>query len=111
MPIPQIIVTKQPDALQRGVASTLTQANNLYQILANYLQTTGSFVWSNPGKKTPQEVVDAFGTNAADLFRLSGLLVDFLSAATNTKIPKPMPAGWTATPNADGTVILTPPES
>jgi hypothetical protein len=74
----------------------------------NSLLTDGSdLVWNNSGA-TPQQVVAAFGTNAASLFQLSALLCGLIGGITGTT-PNPVPTGWTITANSDGTVTLTPP--
>jgi hypothetical protein len=76
----------------------------------NGLLTDGSdLVWNNSGA-TPQQVVAAFGTNAANLFQLSGLLCGLIGTISGTA-PNPVPTGWTITANSDGSVTLTPPTS
>jgi len=63
--------------------------------------------WNNP-IYTPQVMAAAWGTNGADLFRISGLTAAYIAAVTG----KPrliLPPGWTFVVNADGTVTLTPP--
>jgi hypothetical protein len=104
-----------PIDLSSSPASPLTMSVNSFWARIqlefnrlNSLLTDGSdLVWNNSGA-TPQEVVAAFGTNAAGLFQLSGLLCGLIGAITGTT-PNPVPTGWTITANNDGSVTLTPP--
>jgi hypothetical protein len=95
------------DPLSSGVANAITQINAQYRQLNQLLNNLSKFVWTNP-KYTPQEVVTGFGTYAANLFQLSGLLCGLIGAVTGTT-PNPIPAGWTWTANNDGTITLTAP--
>jgi hypothetical protein len=76
-------------------------------------------VWNapNPTVNTPQAVVAAMGTGAADAFAKQVALIAFCSAVLPellgtrefpTQITA-MPTGWTRTANSDGSVTLTPP--
>jgi hypothetical protein len=95
------------DPLTAGVQNAITQINAQYRQLFQLLNGLSRFVWNNP-KYTPQEVVAAFGTYAANLFQLSGLLCQLIGAVTG-QTPNPIPTGWTWSAATDGTVTLTAP--
>jgi len=61
-------------------------------------------VWNNPRGMTPQEVLDGFGADAAELFRLSSLLVQVLNEAEPGGYPYQTPNEFTI--NGDGTVTV-----
>jgi hypothetical protein len=70
-----------------------------------------NLIWKNP-KATPQEVIAALGTNAAAIFGLANLNISTVSSAATLggaaapAIPS-IPAGWTLTPNSDGSITPT----
>jgi hypothetical protein len=106
-----------PIDLSSSLADPLTISVNSFwlRIQAEFNRLNGllndgsGLVWNN-SSATPQQVVAAFGTNAASLFQLSGLLCGLIGAITGTT-PNPVPTGWTITANGDGSVTLTPPAS
>ncbi len=61
-------------------------------------------VWDNQQGLTPQEVMDALGTNAADLFQLSALLVTTVNTAKPGTLDGEQPYEFTINP--DGTVTV-----
>jgi hypothetical protein len=95
------------DPLTAGVNNSIVQINAQFRQLVQLLTTLSKFVWNDP-KYTPQEVVAAFGTYAANLFQLSGLLCSLIGSVTGTT-PNPIPTGWTWSAATDGTVTLTAP--
>lgn len=61
-------------------------------------------IWSNSNGLTPQEVCDALGTDAGNLFTLAGSLQAVVNAAQPGALPQaPLKA---VTINSDGTVTL-----
>ena len=77
------------------------------------LQYCFNVLWNNPNGMTPQQVLDAFGTDA-------GMLVDIMTGmgqAVNEMMPGALPlvSPFQLTTNADGTVTVgaavTPPSS
>jgi hypothetical protein len=69
-------------------------------------------VWSNSSGLTPQQVCDALGTDAAQLFAGAAKLSELLamvapSAASLSNVQLSCPAGYSYTANADGTVTIT----
>jgi hypothetical protein len=105
IPIGNTILTP----LQQQVASFQIRIAAQYAQLQLLLAVGTNLVWNNPNA-TPQQVCDALGTGAANLFALSALLCDLLGGITGTT-PNPVPAGWTVTANDDGTITLTAPTS
>ena len=69
--------------------------------------TLSAFVWQNPLGFDPQTVLNGFGTEAADMFKLLNAYSGMVQAYTGTAPPSPVPAGWSYTVNADGTVTVT----
>ena len=101
------ITQAAPIPLAAQTAQFWNQIQRVYNSLQSILQAGTNLVWNNPNA-TPQQVVAAFGTNAASLFQLSSLLCGLIGSVTGTT-PNPVPAGWTITASADGTITLTPP--
>jgi hypothetical protein len=97
------------DPVTQGCNQLYAQIANQYRQLQQLLNNGVALVWNNPNG-TPQQVVSTLGTQAAKVFQLSSILCSTLGAITGN-IPSPMPPGWGATLNADGTVTLTAPTS
>lgn len=78
------------------------------QLLTNF-RALYNEVWHNADGLTPQQVCDALGTKAADLFVIAGTMAGALynidPAGIGTMVN--VPAGYAATPHADGTVTIT----
>lgn len=80
-----------------------------FQRLRALFQRAATFVWAN-NALTPQQAVDAFGKDAAELGKISALTASYLAAATNTEPTSPVPAGFTWNANVDGTVTIGGPD-
>jgi len=66
-----------------------------------------ALVWANPYGLTPARVAAALGDRGASLFGRAAALAAFIAAnAPDRPLPGP-PAGYTVTPNADGSVTIT----
>jgi hypothetical protein len=79
----------------------------LFQQMKNVFSENFNLVWFNP-RLTPQEAVDALGSDAIELFRLAEILTGAVNAAKPGTITPGIPAGYTVTPNEyDGTVTIT----
>ena len=78
------------------------------QLLSNF-RALYNEVWHNADGLTPQQVCDALGSRAANLFIIAGTMANALyqidPAGLGAMVD--VPAGYTATINADGTVTLT----
>jgi len=68
-----------------------------------------TFVWQNPLGFDPQTVLNGFGTEAGDMFKLLGAYSGMVQAYTGAAPPSPVPAGWSYTVNPDGTVTAKGP--
>lgn len=82
-------------------------AKKSYETLQGLIGAYGdikTMVWNNQQGLTPQEVFDALGTNGAELFQLSGLLVQTVNAAKPGAINPAQPYEFTI--NEDGTVTV-----
>ena len=78
--------------------------NHLYSQMVSTLRGNLALVWQNSDGLSPQEVFDAFGTDAVELLRLSSIVKNAINAATPNVIDD-IPA--TLTPNEDGTVTVS----
>ena len=66
-------------------------------------------VWKNPDKLTPQQYCDTLGTDAAQFFAFGATLATLMTSVKPGVTVPGTPAGYTVTPNSDGTVTITPP--
>lgn len=80
-------------------------ATKAYQHLVDSWKECYNLLWNNPYGLTPQEVLDAFGTEAVQAFLLSantGEFINQLGAGVRNAVPE----GYTYTANPDGTITL-----
>lgn len=84
-------------------------AQQNYTMLVRLQKEGIAKVWDNPNGLTPQEVCDAAGTDAAQLFTVHGLLTECLIAiATASGIAPDIALPTKAfTKNVDGTVTVS----
>ena len=75
-----------------------------YQGLIESYASIRQMVWDNPQGLTPQEVLDALGTSGAELFQLSGLLVNTVNTAQPDTLSGDQPYEFTVNP--DGSVVV-----
>ena len=78
------------------------------QLLTNY-RALYNEVWHNADGLTPQQVCDALGARASNLFVIAGTMANALYAIDPAGLGAmvSVPAGHTATINVDGTVTIT----
>ena len=107
--------TETPVAPDKQAAQQiLRQARSLLQLILSHHKQGFRQVWDNP-RATPEEVVAALGTDAAEVFALSGQLSTLLAAAVGNDmkkiielgIPVGVPENYTYKVNEDGTLTLT----
>ncbi len=105
-------VTPTPPTPAQLLAQTAAQhqarMQNLWGQLQREFTNLTAFVWAN-SNATPQQAFDAFATNAGDLFNLANAYGAMVQAYSGTAPPSPVPAGYSYTINADGTVTVTSP--
>lgn len=75
-----------------------------YQGLIGSYTDIREMVWNNQQGLTPQQVFDALGTDAAEMFQLSGLLVQTVNAVKPDTLSAAQPYEFTV--NDDGTVTV-----
>ena len=84
------------------------------QLLANF-RALYNEVWHNADGLTPQQVCDALGTRAENLFVIAGTMANALYQIdpAGLGVMVSVPAGYSVTIHTDGTVTLTytPPSS
>lgn len=106
-----IINPNQPSAptpqerLQNRAVSFSNQLNQQYNQIITLATQVAEFVWRNPLGMTPQQVFDAFGTNAGDLVKISQAYTILIQTYTGVA-PQITPPGFKVTVNNDGTVTV-----
>jgi hypothetical protein len=85
------------------ISQRLSQA---FQMLDGTLWKLAQTVWDNPEGLTPQEVLDAVGSDSAALFQVSSLVSQLVAVASGSEPAAVMPLGWTYQINEDGTVSV-----
>lgn len=81
-----------------------TIASNFFQYSVNIYGNLFELFWNNPNGLTPQEVADALGAEAADLFISGNRLKDFINETKENSINYNAPNYFTINP--DGTVEI-----
>ena len=102
-----------PEELRRRQAGGyMDQANNLFGQIQALFGQIARFAWtgaSDPSAATPQQVFDAFGTRAGDLFALANAYGALYATYTGAPPPSAVPDGWTYKIESDGRVTVTAP--
>ena len=109
-----IVILNPPPSLtplQLGVQQIEARMQQTFNQLQSLFYDAARFIWKNPNPSAdPQTVLNAFGANAADLFKWAAAYSALLQAATGTAPPSQVPPGWTVSINAEtGGVTVTPP--
>jgi hypothetical protein len=100
--------------LANAVVQQQAQMQTLWRQITNVMNLTASFVYNCPlangtgSKFSAQDVFNAYGTNAADLCKLSEAVVTMIGTYTGIT-PAIPPAGYSIQVNVDGTVTVTNP--
>ncbi len=81
--------------------------NNVFKQNMTTFEQISEFIWKNR-QYTPQQVLDGYGTDAADLFKLSAAFNAMIEAYTGEPLSV-VPEGYSYTINEDGTVTVTAP--
>ena len=80
--IPMIVTAEQRD---------LQRINQSYQMMVSTFDYMQKKIWANPDKA--QEVLNKYGTDAVELFKLSAAFQAMLQTYTGQPVPV-MPEGW-----------------
>ena len=72
--------------------------NQSYQMMVQNFYYMQKMIWTNPDKA--QEVLNKYGTDAAELFKLSAAFQAMLQTYTGQPVPV-MPNGWNFSINPD----------
>ena len=107
-----IIQTTQPTLTteqkqQQAALRIQNEATILFQRMGQTHSQIMQIVFQNQQGLTPQQVLDAVGTNAAELLTLAGSLVTLVNTAVPSTLPTTFPYALTA--NGDGTVTVGSP--
>lgn len=99
------LITIDPPADQSVLAANQIRkiAQDIFEFLLPKYVLAYNTYWKNP-RATPVQISAQLGTDAAELFVLSGQLATLLATAGATGIPLTVPPGYTVTVNADKTV-------
>lgn len=101
---PQAPVVLTRDQKLAQVVSNIKQAGAFnFNRISQALQNQFNNVWNNDDF-TPQEIFDAFGTDAIQLFQVAGATIALLQIMNSSFVP-PTPPAYTA--NEDGTITVT----
>ena len=106
---PTVPTLTKEQLMGRSRTKIIASLHQGYTALAQTLDICKSLVWANPDLK-PQEVVDAVGPDALDLFKVSSLAAQIKAIATGTEVEAVMPPGWEFNPRSDGGVDLIEPK-
>lgn len=79
-------------------------ALNIYRTMQNRHESVWDMIWNNKDGLTPQEVLDSFGPDAAELFLFSSNIQTMLATAGAGYSPVDTPNEFTVNP--DGTVTI-----
>ena len=80
---------------------------NIYKTILNRHESVWEMIWDNSNGLTPQEVLDSFGSDAAELFLFSSNIQTMLAAAGAGYVPVETPNEFVV--NGDGTVTVGEP--
>jgi len=102
------LLTKTIDAREETVACIRSTIAGAASMLRAQFDNACQLVWHNAYGLTPQQVLDALGTDAAELFAISNTIIPILNQAADAEhqITSVVPDGTTYTLNADGTITL-----
>lgn len=97
-----------PQTFAEGVSESLLgfAQGTWARIVRNHQLGMDTLYGPLPEGTTVQDIVDALGTDAAELFELSGKLAEFIASIDAAEV-RPLPEGVTYVANADGTVTVT----
>jgi len=104
--IPSTPPTRPVLALSDVVLKIKQQNTELYASMKMRHALIFNMIWPNPNY-TPQQIMEGFGTDAAMLFSMSGMIQDMLHAVDPSYEALSVPEGYTVTINQDGTVNIT----
>jgi hypothetical protein len=85
--------------------NTLRQGKQAYDAMESAYEQGLQRFWKNP-HATPQEISDALGTDAVEVFRLHGILGAAILAANPEATITDVATLGTFTPNEDGTITI-----
>lgn len=97
-------VPNKAQTLAIEVARQKGNANALYRQIVSFFSQSANFVWNNKDY-TPQEIFNAYGTDSAELVKLSAAAIALITAVSGNGPTLP-PQGFSLTINQDGTVTV-----
>lgn len=97
----------QQSAAEQHAEALLSHAHGTWRRVVHSHQSGMAAMWNNlPEGVTASDVVAAMGTNAVELFELSGKLAEFIGGLDASQVVA-VPAGVSYVGNADGSVTIT----
>jgi hypothetical protein len=93
------------------MAETLSRMNNValsgFRAFINATISDRTMLWQNPWQLDPIDIVAAMGTDAVKIFTVAHAAETFIDALHPGLLTVGLPAGYTFTPNQDGSGVLT----
>ncbi len=108
--IPVIGTTAALTPLQIAAQALIQARNRTAQQMTSVRAAVNNFIWKDPTKaQAAFNALTAVGAKAADLLADEKAYQAFVLARTGTAPGPVMPAGYTLTLNADGSIIVVAP--
>lgn len=100
-----IIINGNNNSVGQFVEQHKRTVDALYRRTFNDFKNLAGGIWANK-QHTPEQILEAYGADGAELFRLSNLLASLYQEITGQPL-QVVPNGIVATVNEDGTVSIT----
>lgn len=98
------VTTNKTEAEVAAESIKMAGSNMYWSLVREFIKTTNAF-WNN-STVTPQQISDALGTNASEIFSLHYKLGEFIATVDATPIQEAMESVGQFTQNPDGTVTI-----
>ena len=100
----ELTLEQKQERLKKQVAR---KSYETFQAMVGNYSEIKRMMWQNQQGLTPQQAFDALGTNAAELFQLSSVLVQAVNSVKPNTLDPAQPYEFTV--NEDGTVTVGDP--
>jgi hypothetical protein len=86
--------------------SLIGEARDVWNRMVGSFNESAKFFWSHPGGLTPQEIADALGETAVEVFTLHGKLGQLIAGVDESAVSPSVGLVGEFTYNEDGTVTI-----
>lgn len=101
------ILNTSPQTPAQLTATRITNdIRRAYNQMIQVFNTSSRLIWNNT-QASPEEMFTAFGTDAAQLFVMSGAIITLANTVAGVSLPSPVPPNYSFTINNDGSVTLS----